>query len=478
MIDRIARMVYRRFERRLRHVFCRVSIDPRAGLLAGAIAMLAACHSTRVRPQSALPASDAAVIDSVRRIWDELDVAWDAGDTVPMSPIFATDLRAVTASGRVLGRAEVLQFIARNGSDTGATAGQSHESDKTIRLVGQHADVAVCTAEATDVINANHGIDTVITQVTDVFERRTAGWQLVFSHESYERPPRELPRSWRRFASDAPAPPTGDGGASSSGRVTVRNRYYAKAGKAADVYRIRVRASAVLRQLGLSAGSVLRGDGGESPDVVWEVTLDSALLSREGQVAAASPAFQAIMKRMGALARRFESSVSRETRMFVEESSPTTRRASAGVATADPLGDLERAARARIVAEQDAFRRKDAEAFQPCSDTGAVVLRDFSGAAHTCLAVRRHMAERMRAMGDGAMRVRIDSVLVRGDSGLVYEAVHFRRSVPQLDGMVHEHSSDVDHLERWRIQRGEWRLQMTEELTASRVFVDGRPAPP
>jgi hypothetical protein len=42
--------------------------------------------------------------------------------------------------------------------------------------------------------------------------------------------------------------------------------------------------------------------------------------------------------------------------------------------------------------------------------------------------------------------------------------------------MVHEHSSDVDHLELWRVQHGEWRLQVMEELTAPRVFVDGRPA--
>ena len=98
----------------------------------------------------------------------------------------------------------------------------------------------------------------------------------------------------------------------------VQNRYFAKPGKAEEVYAWRQHASDVLRQLGLSSGQVFRGAGGDQPDAVWQVTLDSATLVREGQIAQRSPEFQEVMRHMATLIRRFESANYLERRLVVD----------------------------------------------------------------------------------------------------------------------------------------------------------------
>jgi hypothetical protein len=110
-------------------------------------------------------------------------------------------------------------------------------------------------------------------------------------------------------------------------RLLVQNRYYAKPGKAREVYAWRLHASAVLRQLGLQAGAVYRGAGGSEPDAIWQVALDSAAVAREGRAARESPQFQSVMRHMGTLTRRFESGVYVERRVTVEPDSvsPTAR---------------------------------------------------------------------------------------------------------------------------------------------------------
>ena len=98
----------------------------------------------------------------------------------------------------------------------------------------------------------------------------------------------------------------------------ARNKYFAKTGKSDEVYAWRKHASDVLADLHLHNGRVLRGPGGDEPDAIWEIELDSATLIRESRVAAASPEFQAVMQHMGTLVRRFESATYRRRRLFVD----------------------------------------------------------------------------------------------------------------------------------------------------------------
>lgn len=110
----------------------------------------------------------------------------------------------------------------------------------------------------------------------------------------------------------------------SAPRRLVQNRYYAKPGKGEEVYAWRLHASDVLRKLGLHAGVVLRGPGGEAPDAVWQVVLDSAELVQEGRVARENPEFQEVMRHMGSLIRRFEGGTYLERRLDVEPSDSGT----------------------------------------------------------------------------------------------------------------------------------------------------------
>ncbi len=93
--------------------------------------------------------------------------------------------------------------------------------------------------------------------------------------------------------------------------VVVQNYYYAKPGKADQVYQWRLHASDVRVKLGFARGRVLRrinsGDAKELPDVIWECdypTTDAR--EREAAAVGAAPEFQAVQKHMSTLIRRFE----------------------------------------------------------------------------------------------------------------------------------------------------------------------------
>ncbi len=97
--------------------------------------------------------------------------------------------------------------------------------------------------------------------------------------------------------------------ANPSGRVLAQNRYWAKSGKADEVYRWRMHASDVQAEMGLRRGRVFRGAGGEEPDVIWQVELtpdevDEFSRTQKERMAV----FQPVMDRMSTLLRRFESS--------------------------------------------------------------------------------------------------------------------------------------------------------------------------
>jgi hypothetical protein len=106
------------------------------------------------------------------------------------------------------------------------------------------------------------------------------------------------------------APHKSDGGA-----VVVQNYYYAKPGKADEVYRWRLHASDVRAKLGFARGRVLRrintgnqtSAAQELPDVIWECEYPTIKdRERDASALSASPEFQAVQKHMGTLVRRFE----------------------------------------------------------------------------------------------------------------------------------------------------------------------------
>src|ERR1700736_5322862 len=125
------------------------------------------------------------------------------------------------------------------------------------------------------------------------------------------------------FACVSPAPrnqaATVPSAAARAERIVGQNRYYAKTGKAEEVYQWRLHACDVLNQLGLHSGHVFRGAGGVEPDVVWQIELDPETFAREGQIERDSHAFQEVMEHMGTLIRRFERSRLREERLFVND---------------------------------------------------------------------------------------------------------------------------------------------------------------
>jgi hypothetical protein len=99
--------------------------------------------------------------------------------------------------------------------------------------------------------------------------------------------------------------------------IVVQNYYYARPGKAEEVYRWRLHASDVRASLGLSRGRVLlpdhRQDAGpdskpskDAPDVIWECDYPSRA-AREADLKRleASHTFDAVEKHMDTLIRDF-----------------------------------------------------------------------------------------------------------------------------------------------------------------------------
>jgi hypothetical protein len=93
------------------------------------------------------------------------------------------------------------------------------------------------------------------------------------------------------------------------GIIIVQNYYYAKPGKAEEVYEWRIHASDVREKLGLRRGRVLRriGDSAQQPDVIWECEYPDAQ-SREAELKALenNAEFEAVVKHMGTLIDRFD----------------------------------------------------------------------------------------------------------------------------------------------------------------------------
>ena len=90
-------------------------------------------------------------------------------------------------------------------------------------------------------------------------------------------------------------------------KIVVQNRYYAKPGKAEEVYQWRLHASEVRVKLGLHRGEVYRGAGGSEPDAVWQLELSPEEMAAElshGEKVSAQ--FDPVADHMGTLLRHFE----------------------------------------------------------------------------------------------------------------------------------------------------------------------------
>lgn len=90
-------------------------------------------------------------------------------------------------------------------------------------------------------------------------------------------------------------------------RIVFQNRYYAKPGKAEEVYQWRLHASDVRVALGLRRGQVYRGAGGDQPDAVWQLELspeEAAAELERGNVVSAQ--FDPVAEHMSTLLRHFE----------------------------------------------------------------------------------------------------------------------------------------------------------------------------
>jgi hypothetical protein len=97
--------------------------------------------------------------------------------------------------------------------------------------------------------------------------------------------------------------------------IIIQNMYWAKPGKADDVYSWRLHASDVRVKLGLPRGRVLRrkGDSTTLPDVIWECEYPNAD-ARSSDVATTShsPEFKEVEAHMDTLIRQFDRIVLQE----------------------------------------------------------------------------------------------------------------------------------------------------------------------
>jgi hypothetical protein len=90
-------------------------------------------------------------------------------------------------------------------------------------------------------------------------------------------------------------------------RIVFQNRYYAKPGKAEEVYQWRLHASDVRVQLGLARGQVFRGAGGDEPDAIWQLELSPAEAAAElAQMKKVRTQFDPVAEHMSTLLRHFE----------------------------------------------------------------------------------------------------------------------------------------------------------------------------
>lgn len=91
--------------------------------------------------------------------------------------------------------------------------------------------------------------------------------------------------------------------------VIEQTQYWAKPGKAEEVFQWRLHASDVREKIGLPRGRVLRRQGASEtlPDVVWQIEYpNEAARLRDLKTRDESPDFEAVRKHMNTLTTHFE----------------------------------------------------------------------------------------------------------------------------------------------------------------------------
>ena len=91
--------------------------------------------------------------------------------------------------------------------------------------------------------------------------------------------------------------------------IVVQNMYWAKPGKAEEVYQWRLHASDVRVKLGLKRGRVLRrqGDSSTLPDVLWECEYPSAAeRAKDVATTGQSAEFKQVQEHMQTLTSQFD----------------------------------------------------------------------------------------------------------------------------------------------------------------------------
>jgi hypothetical protein len=97
--------------------------------------------------------------------------------------------------------------------------------------------------------------------------------------------------------------------AATGDRVIEQTEYWARPGKAEEVYRWRIHACVVREKLGLPRGRVFRRQNSSNtlPDVVWQIEYpDEAARQHDLAVRDQSPQFKAVRDHMDALIVHFE----------------------------------------------------------------------------------------------------------------------------------------------------------------------------
>lgn len=72
-------------------------------------------------------------------------------------------------------------------------------------------------------------------------------------------------------------------------------------------------------------------------------------------------------------------------------------------------------------------------------------------------------------------RIAIDSVIVHGDTAIVYTRQHYAREQRAADSTIQELVTNVTHRERWVNTRRGWRVQYLEEIDEGPFYLDGQP---
>lgn len=124
--------------------------------------------------------SQKAAADEVLETEHQIAKAWKASKVDALSKFIVDDYRAITHSGHVVGKAELLKFVATNSA--GADSGTARYEGEKVWVRGE---VAVYNVRVTDSWTDDKGKpQQLTTEVTDILVRQDGHWKLKFGQET------------------------------------------------------------------------------------------------------------------------------------------------------------------------------------------------------------------------------------------------------------------------------------------------------